>query len=152
MTSLAIMTASSAVASLVGKSVLSQAVYDTSTVLLGFARSSVYSDHPELSSILEELDIEATFLVIEELLGEIPHNYEKHKTLHTCIHNVNVTVQKIKEILNNIDIEVEYHKKRYFNYWRKPNYGMDILRLKKTKRILEKRLKLLINVLKITKK
>ena len=50
MSSFAIMTAGSAVASLVGKSVLSQAVYDTSTVLLGFARSSVYNEHPELSS------------------------------------------------------------------------------------------------------
>ena len=152
MATFAFFAAGSAIASLVGKGVLAQAVYDTSSVLINLARDTVYQEHPELSAILEELDIHATLQVIDSLLEEVPENYNDNKSLHTCIHNVNEIIEKIKENLGKINNEVEYHKTKYFNYWRTPQYETDVKKLKKLKPILDKRLKLFINVLKIAKK
>ena len=151
MSSFAIFAASSAFASLISKGVLAQAVYDTSGYLLGFAKDTVYQKHPELISILEDLDIKATLSVIEALLEDLPENYKKNKPLHTCIHNVNEVVEKIQELLKKINEEVEYHQTKYFNYWRTPGYYIDMESLKRLKPILDKRMKLLINILKVTK-
>ena len=65
----------SVVASLLGKGVLAQAVYDTSNSLLGFAKDTIVDYHPLISSVLEELDIEATLDIVNAILKETPDNY-----------------------------------------------------------------------------
>ena len=141
----------SVVASLLGKGVLAQAVYDTSNSLLGFAKDTIVDYHPLISSVLEELDIEATLDIVNAILKETPDNYEKNVSLHICIHHINESVGKIQKLLKKIDDEIEYHKTRYLNTWRTPNYHKDVEKLRLNKKILDERVDMFIKLLQIPK-
>ena len=151
MSSIAISVAAGGIASLVGKGVLTQAVGDTSSYLLSFARSSVVDDHPRLTSVLEDLDIDASMNVIKALLKETPDHYEKEGSLHICIHNLNDVVENIQDTLVRINEEVNFHETRWFNKMRTPRYGIDIDRLVRYKKILLERLDIFIQLLQIPK-
>jgi hypothetical protein len=141
----------SVVASLIGKGVLAQAVYDTSNYLLGFARESVIDNHPVVSNVLEDLDIHASLDIVNAILKETPDNYEKHVSLHICIHHINDIIGKIQNLLKSINDEINNHQNKYFHYWRTPTYHNDINKLKKNKKILDERVDMFIKVLQIPK-
>lgn len=119
-------------------------------VLAGFA----YSDEPGMTKIKEDLDkidLEHTVNVIEELVKEqeCEEGKEAHTSVKKALVGVHIILEKIHEELNTIKEAIEYHKTKYLNDWRRFDCSCNIKTIQKHNETLERRYKMLVDLLKI---
>jgi len=128
------------------------------TVYQGFVSRAVYNlydtlgssiQHPIVRSILEELDIAVHLEVVEALIKEIPEN--SSEAVKICLKNIEQVLNKIQELLVNINTETAYHNTKWFAHWRTCNLDNQLNALKKQKGILDQRVDLLTKVLAVHK-
>jgi len=128
------------------------------TVYQGFVSRAVYNlydtlgqsiQHPVIRSVLEELDIAVHLEVIEALIKEIPNN--SSEAVKICLKNIEQVLNKIQELIININNETAYHNTKWFAHWRTCNLDGQLDALKKQKSILDQRIDLLTKVLAVHK-
>ena len=127
-----------------GKSIFSHVIYDT----YGLLKETTYP--PEVDTTIAKLDLVADLEVIESLINTIEKCDNIEQTpLAISLKQVNDMVHQIKNELVEIKKVVEEHKKLYFANWRTPDYHIPLKRLRQHKDILDKRVTMLIELLKI---
>lgn len=128
--------------SLVGKEIVAEsasAVNSTIGKIIGYGCEYI-------TQMIEELDIHTKLQVIEEFVKEIPKT--DSKSVHICLDKINCIIKKIHEELEVIEKEMEYHKTRWFYYYRSPNCYIQVDNLRKHSGILDKRVDTLFKILK----
>eukprot|EP01098_Paradermamoeba_levis_P002951 TRINITY_DN1392_c0_g7_i1.p1 TRINITY_DN1392_c0_g7~~TRINITY_DN1392_c0_g7_i1.p1 ORF type:complete len:276 (+),score=125.57 TRINITY_DN1392_c0_g7_i1:312-1139(+) len=132
-----------------GHGLLSEATKDVITELYKKVRGLV--SHPEVHKVFEELDLEAQLEVVESLLVEMGKFEYENSAISLAFTNVYQSLNKIKGILNQIHEEIElHHQTKWFASWRTPNYESLLSKLKKTKKIMDERVEILIKLILIT--
>ena len=126
------------VSTIIGKSLLASALGD----LYLFIKGSIYNS--VLEQVLIELDIKGELDIVQALLYDLSNRTES-RIIKVASDQVKNSVKDIHYELKLIQKELEYHKTRYFNSWRSPNYNDNLIRLKTFRDILRKRRELLIS-------
>lgn len=129
-----------------GKSLFGRVIYDTYDLV----RDTAY--HPEVSSRLAEIDLEADLEVIEALLKQLERNggiENDQSPLAICLHQVDRMVHLIRDDLKLISMELKEHENKFMAKWRTPNYHSHLYRIVKHKEILDKRTEMLIKLIKL---
>ena len=134
--------------SLVGSTLFAQSISDTSRKILDLLENIFHYDC-SIQEVLTETDIQATLKTLDEFVKEIDeHN---NKTLHIALENLNNVIEEIHTILNQIQSDCEYHKTKYFSYYRKLDLSNYCNTIKKKNKVLDKRFNLLIQIIQINK-
>lgn len=125
-------------------SVTISSIYHTSDFLIN-------GSHVHVSDTLEELDIINKVKIIESFIIELTENnkYKFKKSIKLALDSVHDIIDKINIELLDIKKECEYHETRYFHYWRYPNCNQLLTNLKKHISILDHRVDLLKEIIKI---
>nr|QBK87489.1 MAG: hypothetical protein LCMAC201_03990 [Marseillevirus LCMAC201] len=133
------------VSTVIGKGLLAGALAD----LYLFIKSSTYNE--QLEQVLRDLDIKAELDVVRALLDDLA-NITECRVVKVSSDQVKESVELIHRELQEIQQELEYHKTRYFYYWRIPSYDRNIRHLRNHRDILRKRRELLISILGVQRK
>lgn len=107
--------------------------------------------HPDIIQKIEQIDILNKIKIIEAFITECHDNpkYNMKRSVEisiTSIHNILVLLEKE---LKKIKEECEYHKTKYFSYWRYPNCSENVERVINYSVILDKRLEFLQDIIKL---
>lgn len=130
-----------------GKELLCQLIYDTYHLV-----QTTTSKHPKVQAVLAQLDLEADLEVIKALVKEVEIEEEKEgkiDAVDVALINVKKMIECIKKELEIIQIEVDLDGARYFTNWRVPTFQRNLDNLVKHKTILDKRVQLLMDLLKL---
>ena len=142
------------VMSALGYGLVSVAISDTSHSILNILKGTVFDsdDYPGLTTFLSKLDIKNTIKLIETIISDIPEKIQKINSVHLALEGVLYLIKKIKLEFNNIEKEISYHKQeRYFADYRTPHYYPYLKIIEEHNKILDLRIKLLIDILKLHK-
>ena len=132
--------------SIAGQTIFGRVITDTYTLV----RDT--TTHPVVNSVLAELDLTSNLIVIEALINQVEtERLNKDDPLSICLHQVNSMVHRIKEELEEIKEELVNHEKKWMSSWRTPNYDGPLRRLSGHKKILDKRVEMLIELIKLHK-
>lgn len=123
-----------------GKALFSHAVYDSYELIKDTAV------HPAVSNVLNELDLQAKFKVIEALLKTIGNIENENDPLAIAYHQVDEMIHKIKNELENIKKELKNHQTKYFAHWRTPNCEQNLRAIRIYKKILDERVDFMITL------
>lgn len=125
-------------------SVTLSSIYHTTEFLIS-------GSHIHVSETLEDLDIVNKIKIIEALIIELTDNdkYKFKKSVKLALDSVHDIIAKINTELLDIKKECEYHETRYFHYWRYPNCTQLLINLQKHISILDHRVDLLKEIIKI---
>tara|TARA_B110001452_G_C15006322_1_gene351791 strand:+ start:220 stop:648 length:429 start_codon:yes stop_codon:yes gene_type:complete len=107
-------------------------------------KSSLHSK--EVIDIIDEKDIEATLPVMEELFNEITSK-KNSKTVCLALKNLEDTLKDVHNLLDIINKKTIDHSNKYFSSWRALDISIEIKELEKKFNLLEKRFKLLHEIL-----
>lgn len=125
------------IGTVIGNGLLAGAIGD----LYVFLKSSAYQEH--LEQVLKDLDIRSELDIVEALLEDLT-NHTECKTVRVASQQVKSSVESIHLELQEIQQELERHRKRYFNKIRRPHYNKNLNQLKHHRNTLRKRRELLI--------
>lgn len=128
------------VSTVIGKGLLAGALGD----LYLFIKSSAYNEH--LEKVLQELDIKSELDIVQALLDDLA-NHTECRVVKVSSDQMKSSVELIHNELKEIQKELEYHKGRFLNKWRTPNYEAHLKNLRQHRDILRKRRELLISAL-----
>jgi len=133
---------------------VSVAISDTSHSILNILKGTVFDEtnYPGLSKFLNEHDLKNTIKIIESIINDIDKDIQAKNSVHLSLEGVLEIINKIKDELNNIEQEISYHTtERYFSEYRTPHYYQYLKTITDYHKILENRIGLLINILKLHK-
>lgn len=133
-----------------GYGLVSVAISDTSHSILNILKGTIFdsSNYPGLTKFMEKHDIKNTIKIIETLICDIDEDIQKINSVHLALESVHETISKIKDELNNIEIEISYHKNnRFFADYRTPYYHPYLKKIEDLHIILQNRIKFLIDIL-----
>ena len=136
------------ISSILGREVASQAITETSKKILNGILGIMDTSHFILIDLLEELDIQHTINIINSIIKDI-ENKPNNNTIDICLNHLNEIVKKILDEIEIIKIEITKYEQLWFKSIRTPNYNKLIVKLKSHTKIINNRLNLLINLLKI---
>ena len=111
--------------SLLTNGVVSMAINDTSYILLGLVKN-VIVEHPDIKKTTDKIDLYNKLMVIDNFMKIIPNTLEDNKCISTCltsIHDIIVQIQNELAIINKI---IEDHTQKYFYYFRKHDYYVQL--------------------------
>lgn len=129
-----------------GQTIFGRVIYDTYDLVKDT------TTHPVVNSVLGELDLQANLSVIEALVQQIEtERLDEKDPLAICLHQVNDMVHRIKEELEEIKKELKDHEEKWFAGWRTPAYQGPLRRLTYHKKLLDKRVDMLIELIKLHK-
>ena len=98
--------------------------------------------------ILQELDIYACVKVIHSMMTFIEKK-ENNEIIKLCIDDLHTIINKIEKELGIIKKLIPEHKTKWFYSFRTPKYYNNVENIKLYKKILDKRLEMFINILRI---
>ena len=130
-----------------GRSLFGRVIYDTYDIV------KIITDHPEVNQVLSDIDLEADLEVIDALLKSIEKDggiKDEKSPIAICLCQVNRMVHIIRDELKLINMEIKQHEEKWLSNWRTPNYRPALARLVKHKKILDKRVARLIELMKIS--
>jgi archaellum component FlaC len=114
-------------------------------------------DHNDFNSIITELDLDFKLELIQGFLDDISNmlNTDENVThIHTnvtrsltvSLNYLNKAITEIHTLINVIKNKIEYHKTKYFNYYRTFDVSEDLLKLKQEHDILMARFNLIMKI------
>lgn len=128
----------------IGKELL---VESTRKLINGISDINSHNDY-YLNMELEDLDIYTCVKIIHSMMNFIEKK-ENNEIIKICIDELHKIVDKIDKELSIIKDLILLHKEKWFNSIRTPDYYNNVENVKKYKKILDKRLELFMNVLRI---
>ena len=141
----------SVMVSMVGKEVLLQTISETAKGIYSVGKyAAIYSTtYPNVSLVYKRLDLLATIRVIEALMNDIASNEKINSGLSKESDCVNVSLDNIRETLEELHSEMnkvnkilDYHAQKYFNSWRSLDLSMELDKIELIYETLLKRLEL----------
>ena len=132
--------------SLLTNGVVSMAINDTSYILLGLVKN-VIVEHPDIKKTTDKIDLYNKLMVIDNFMKIIPNSLEDNKCISTCltsIHDIIVQIQNELAIINKI---IEDHTQKYFYYFRKHDYYVQLDNIVLYKKILDERFDILLKLI-----
>ena len=105
--------------------------------------------HPDISNKLQEIDVVNKIKIIDAFITECESNtkYNTKKSIELSINSIHSLIEQINNELTLIKEECEYHKTKYFNYWRNPNCQENLKNVIQFSIILDLRLNLLRDII-----
>jgi hypothetical protein len=105
--------------------------------------------NPDVNKIISDLDVEKKLKIIQAYISKVNPNYESLENLDTmilikqpedlCLKYIHLSIKNIYNILNEINIKIEKHQKKWFQKWRKLNVTSLLDELKIQFKILDDR-------------
>ena len=132
--------------SLLTNGMVSLAINDTSTLLLSMIKT-VVNDYTDFKNIIEKIDLNKKLNIIENFMNIIPKEYENIKCVSTSLNSLHEIVIKLYDELAKINYIIEQHKEKWFNYYRKPNYHIELDNIQKYKLIMDDRFDTLLKLI-----
>tara|TARA_Y100000996_G_C22053568_1_gene450157 strand:+ start:54 stop:512 length:459 start_codon:yes stop_codon:yes gene_type:complete len=132
--------------SLLTNGMVSLAINDTSTLLLSMIKT-VVNDYTDFKNIIEKIDLTTKLNIIENFMNIIPKEYENIKCVSTSLNSLHEIVIKLYDELAKINYIIEQHKEKWFNYYRKPNYHIELDNIQKYKLIMDDRFDTLLKLI-----
>ena len=132
--------------SLLTNGMVSVAINDTSYLLLGLVKN-VIVEHPDIKKTTDKIDLYSKLMVIDNFMKIIPTDLEKNKCISTSlqsIHDIILQIQNELELINNI---IETHSEKYFYYFRKHDYYIQLENIVNYKKILDERFEILLKLI-----
>ena len=111
--------------SLLTNGMVSMAINDTSYLLLGLVKN-VIVEHPDIKKTTDKIDLYSKLMIIDNFMKIIPSDLENNKCISTSlqsIHDIILQIQNELELINNI---IETHSQKYFYYFRKHDYYVQL--------------------------
>ena len=111
--------------SLLTNGMVSMAINDTSYLLLGLVKN-VIVEHPDIKKTTDRIDLYSKLMIIDNFMKIIPNDLENNKCISTSlqsIHDIILQIQNELELINNI---IETHSQKYFYYFRKHDYYVQL--------------------------
>lgn len=131
--------------------ILIQTIRGTSgTIIQTIKYITSNSNNIDLSILIRELqifDLENKINIINQFIEEIENRKNIKESIKYSILSVHEILEKIKEELDLIKKDIEYHMTKYLNSWRSLNCDDKIVNIKLHNEILDKRFDLLIKLL-----
>lgn len=131
-----------------GHTLFGRVIYDTYDLV----RDT--TTHPVINSVLSDLDLQSDLNVIEALIRQVDkqiENLSEDDALAISLHQVDNLVHRIKDELAEIKTELKLHEEKWFSSWRSANYQKPLNRLTRHKKLLDKRVNMLIELIKLHK-
>jgi hypothetical protein len=138
------------IAPLVGRELMSKAIYNLTNSTIGFLESITFYSNINVNKQLNDMDIKVKIETIDALVKDsnIIHNLSSNICL-SKIHDVIVLIQNdVKIIMNKLQI----HRQKWFNKWRKTCCTKELNLLKKHINLLDNRLTYFSKILTICNK
>ena len=132
--------------SLLTNGIVSMTINDTSYLLLGLVKN-VIVDHPDIKKTTDNVDLHNKLMVIDNFMKIIPTHLEDNKCISAClnsIHDIIVQIQNELAIINKI---IEDHTQKYFYYFRKHDYYVQLDNIVLYKKILDERFDILLKLI-----
>ena len=136
--------------SLLTSDILSTAINDTSNLIVSIFTDD-YKNYPDLTYILKDLDVIYKLNVIKNIIKIIPKKYEKIECIKTALLGVKDIIHNIYILLIKIINIINIHKLKYLSYFRKINYKNELNELKLLIKLLDNRLYILLELIKLFK-
>ena len=124
----------------IGQQIFSKAISDASDTIY-ISALNIFTYNENIDNIIKYLDIHERVKTINLLIKDIK---EYNKTINNCILNLHDIILLIREDLNQINIIIENHKKKYFSNWRILDCQKQVKNLKLHSVLLDKRFDYLI--------
>ena len=133
---------------LIGKEVMTQTITN-STIYSGIEKIMT-NENMEFNQVLENLDINTKLDIINSFIKEMESsNKLLSETTRKSLKYIENILKIIEVEISNINIEIEEHKKKWFNRIRTSNCRMMINNLVNHVKILDNRFELLIKFINI---
>tara|TARA_B110000967_G_C18406592_1_gene327162 strand:+ start:71 stop:529 length:459 start_codon:yes stop_codon:yes gene_type:complete len=132
--------------SLLTNGMVSVAISDTSYLLLGLVKEVVVY-HPDIKNTTDKIDLYNKLIIIDNFMKIIPTYLEDNICISTSlqsIHEIILQIQNELELINNI---IETHSQKYFYYFRKHDYYIQLENIVNYKKILDERFNILLKLI-----
>ena len=129
-----------------GKSVMLKGITETTTSIYNILQSSMISSHPDVQTTFDNLDLNARLEVIQSIVSNIHSEKIPIKIALKNLHNI-LKVTKVE--IDTLQIQMKEHEEKYFSSWRNPEYLPLLDNLEKHSFLIDKRLEMLLDVVKI---
>ena len=133
----------------IGKDVIFKALSKSTG---GIIRSINYlikqETHPQLEKELKKLDLIPCISVFAAIAQE---EKELDNSLHIALNYVHATIADINKLLHEIQTEIKQHEQKWFATWRTPDVYSNLDQVKELKALLDKRIKLFIQIVQFKK-
>ena len=132
--------------SLLTNGMVSMAINDTSYLLLGLVKN-VIVEHPDIKKTTDKIDLYSKLMIIDSFTKIIPNDLENNKCISSIlqsIHDIILQIQNELELINNI---IETHSQKYFYYFRKHDYYVQLENIVNYKKILDERFDILLKLI-----
>lgn len=131
-----------------GQTIFGRVIYDTYDLVKDT------TSHPVVNSILGEIDLQADLSVVEALVNQVnsqikTEQLSQNDPLTISLHQVNDLVHRIRDELEEIKKELRDHQQKWLASWRTPDYQRPLNRLVHHKKLLDKRVQMLIELIKL---
>ena len=129
-----------------GKSVMIKGITETTTSIYNILQSSMISSHPDVQTTFDNLDLNARLEVIQAIVTNIHSDKTPIKIALKNLHDI-LKVTKVE--IDTLQVKMKEHEEKYFSSWRNPDYFPLLDNLEKHSFLIDKRLEMLIDVVKI---
>ena len=133
----------------IGKDVIFQALTNAS---VGIIQSVNYlmkqETHPQLEKELKKLDLIPCISVFAAIARE---EKKLDNSLHIALNYVHATIENINKLLHDIQNEMKLHEQKWLATWRMPDVYSKLEQVKELKILLDKRIKLFIQIVQFQK-
>ena len=132
--------------SLLTNGIVSIAINDTSYLLLGLVKN-VIVEHPDIKKTTDKIDLYNKLMVIDNFMKIIPNNLENNKCISACLNSIHDIILQIQNELALINKIIEDHSQKYFYYFRKHDYYIQLDNIVIYKKILDDRFDILLKLI-----
>ena len=127
--------------------------------LINSVSSTKELEHNDFNNIIKELDLDFKLELIQSFLDDITNvlgpidesvthiQTNITKSLTVSLNYLNKIITEIHTLINTIKDKIEYHKTKYFNYYRTLDITQDLTKLKQDHDILMSRFDLIIKII-----
>ena len=114
-------------------------------------KSFISNHHEQINEVLLENDLYSKLEIIQALMIDIEGDQDslQKQSIQKSLLNLHMIVEDILKLLEIIDQKIKYHNTKYFSKWRSINYEKQIVQLKKSIQILDRRYQMFLEVLKV---
>ena len=139
------------ISSLLGNQVLNHTIGEATKSAYISIGDLLVNDKFHFKELLENLDIRLKIEIINDIISKYDRNIKLHDSVDICLKNLHLIIDKINKEINNINIEIDEHDKKWFKHFRGNNVILKINNLKRHSEIMDNRLKILMKLINIKK-